>query len=83
MDQLLTANWLTIGDLSCNGNEIIKRKADGTGWGCSSVAANNGSVINSELATIGDLIKRCNGNEDYQTKSRWHWLGMWFNQNST
>ena len=57
----------TIGDLSCSGNEIIKRKADGTGWVCSSAAANNGSVINSELAAIGDLS--CSGNEIIKRKA--------------
>ena len=55
-----------IGDLNCDGNEIIKRKADGTGWVCS-VAATNGSVINSELAAIGDLS--CNGNEIIKRKA--------------
>ena len=32
---VINSELAAIGDLSCNGNEIIKRKADGTGWGCS------------------------------------------------
>ena len=71
MSNVINSELTAIGNLTCSQNEIIKRKADGTGWECNDM----NTVINSELTAIGDLT--CGQNEIIKRKA----MGLGGNRN--